>query len=438
MRSIPQPPRTEAQQQYAHLLSHGSESSVVTWRLDLGNASLLSRSLPVLKARGVSQVRVEIPAVDRSESCTDIADEAELVGLVRHLRSRADPSLPLAFVLSVGRDYALPPLALDLSTTNRCGLACAMCSNRASRSDPGGLEPAELLGIIDQAASWGIGKVALTGAGEPLGDPHMLEYLEHAQRRGLRATLTTNGTPLSESLAEALASMAISISVSIHGATDRTHDSLVGVPGSRARAWAGVRRLIAARERAGTQRRLTVSVSSVIQRGNLDEIPLLVQQSLEEGCDGHNVQPINLQRGVLKAGRIVRRDDPERAQLLWPAPEDRARVDALFDAIEAWSAAHPGHLRASSERLASLRRHLMDNRRAASDSACPAGETFLGVDHRGEIRPCYRVPWRFGSIHETTLRQAWNSQAYARLRALMAQCPLTCMNSCFFRTKGRV
>ena len=62
-------------------------------------------------------------------------------------------------------------------------------------------------------------------------------------------------------------------------------------------------------------------------------------------------------------------------------------------------------------------------------------EAFLAVDHKGQIKPCYRLPWSHGDARLASVRALWNSQAYARTRAQVDACPLTCLNNCFFRTK---
>ncbi|TMQ14648.1 MAG: hypothetical protein E6J90_26665 [Deltaproteobacteria bacterium] len=92
-------------------------------------------------------------------------------------------------------------------------------------------------------------------------------------------------------------------------------------------------------------------------------------------------------------------------------------------------------LHASPERLALMRRYFHDSSREALGVACRVGEAFLAVDHRGQIRPCYRLPWSHGDARLTSVRALWNSRAYQRTRAQVDACPLTCLNNCFFRKK---
>lgn len=308
-----------------------------------------------------------------------------------------------------------------------------MCGNRATTRDPHTITVPQVRSLMEQAAAWGVRRVALTGAGEPFRDPAMLDHIRHANALGHLVTITTNGFPVSEKIATELAERVLSVSVSIHGATDATHDAITGVAKAGENAWRAVRRMARARAARGGSK-LRVNVSTVIQRANVHEIAALVRRAREEGCDGVNIQPVNLQHGSFHEGRIVRRDDRLRGAHLWP--DDRAGdLASLFDELAELRAEYGAFVHATPERLELLRRYFVDSSREALQVACRVGEAFLAVDHRGEIKPCYRLPWSHGDARLTSVQAVWNSQAYARTRALIDACPLTCMNNCFFREK---
>jgi MoaA/NifB/PqqE/SkfB family radical SAM enzyme len=404
-----------------------SAGEPIAWHVDPGNLPLLSRAV----AEG-ARVTAILAAIDEADDRTLVAHEGELSPTLRRLHDRG-----LALRLSVGRPYVLPPPAIDISTNDLCGLECAMCNNRQTRRDPAAMAPAEIRALLAEAAAWGIRRAALTGAGEPFRDPEMLGYVREANRLGMLATITTNGFPVSEALAAELAEAHVSVSVSIHGAEPATQDALVGVPKAGENAFRAVRRLCAARDALGGRSKLAVNVSTVIQRGNVGEIARLARWALAAGCDGMNVQPINLQHGTIRGDRIVRRDDLLRLGSLWPTPEQAEALARELDALAAIAAEHPRFLHAAPERLALFRRYFADPSREALGVRCRVGEAFLAVDLRGAIKPCYRLPWSHGDARLKGLRAVWNSAAYARTRALVDACPLTCMNNCFFRGTGQ-
>ncbi|HRG98534.1 MAG TPA: radical SAM protein [Polyangiaceae bacterium] len=413
---------------------------LLRWHVDPGNLGLLSRTvreLAELPASAAPSLTVVLAAEDLADDRTVVAREGELAPTLRRLRDEAErreggPALRLE--LTTGRPYFLPPPALDISTNDLCGLACTMCGNRATTRDPHTITVEQVRALVEQAAAWGIRRVALTGAGEPFRDPAMLDHIRHANALGHLVTITTNGFPISEKIATELAERVLSVSVSIHGATDATHDEITGVAKAGENAWRAIRRMARARAaRPGSK--LRVNVSTVIQRANVHEIAALVRRAREEGCDGINIQPVNLQHGSFRDGAIVRRDDLLRMAHLWPGADRAVALASLFDELAALRAEHGAFVHATPERIDLLRRYFVDSSREALQVACRVGEAFLAVDHRGEIKPCYRLPWSHGDARLTSVQALWNSQAYARTRALIDACPLTCLNNCFFREK---
>jgi MoaA/NifB/PqqE/SkfB family radical SAM enzyme len=397
------------------------------WHVDPGNLGLLSRALSEPAPRRVEAV---LRAADVSDDQTEVADEHALVPTLRRLHTERG----LALAMSNGRPYHLPPPALDISTNDLCGLECNMCGNRATQRDPHTMSADQVRALIAEAAAWGIRRVALTGAGEPFRDKQMLGHIRYANELGHLVTITSNGFPISEAVAEELAGRVASISISIHGASDAMHEQITGVPKAGDNAWRAIRRLVRARD-ARPGGKLSVNVSTVIQRANFAEIPALVRRAHAERVDGVNLQPVNLQHGGFRDGKIIRRDDVALMATVWPAPAQRAALDAMFDELEAQKRELGKLMHASPERLALMRRYFHDSSRESLGVACRVGEAFLAVDHRGQIKPCYRLPWSHGDARITRVRALWNSRAYQRTRAQVDACPLTCLNNCFFRKK---
>jgi MoaA/NifB/PqqE/SkfB family radical SAM enzyme len=390
--------------------------------VDPGNLGVLSRA--AREQAGV--IDVVLAATDASFDQTHVEHEKELVPTLRRLHTSGRVRLSL----STGRPYVLPPPALDISTNDLCGLECNMCGNRAKKRDPETMTPEQIRALLADAADWGIHRVALTGAGEPFRDPNMLDHLRYANALGHLVTITTNGFPVSEKVAAELSRSTVSVSVSIHGASDETHDAIVGIPRAAENAWRAIRRMVAARTSTS---KLSVNVSTVIQRRNLEEIPALVRRAKAEGASGINIQPVNLQHGGFQGDTIVRRDDVLRMDRLWPRRTERDRLEAMFDELDRLKTELGTFVHPTSARLGLFRRYFRDSSRSALGVACRVGEAFLAVDHRGHIKPCYRLPWSHGDARRKSLRALWNSQAYARTRAQVDACPLTCMNNCFFR-----
>jgi len=412
-------------------------SQPIPMQIDPGNLGVLSRRMREMGAQGSpSSLEAVLAARDLAEDRTIVEDEALLVPTLRRLVDQRPSHVTLDIRMTNGRRYYLPPPALDISTNDLCGLACTMCGNRAQKRDPLTMAPSEVRALIEEAARWGIRRVALTGAGEPFRDPEMLEHIRFANSLGHLVTITTNGFPISEKVADELASRVLSVSVSIHGGTDEMHDRIVGVPKAAEHAWRAIRRMVGARKRRADGSKLSVNVSTVIQRDNLLEIPDLVRRAHAAGCDGINIQPVNLQHGFLEGDEIRRRDDLVSLSRLWPGRAIEGDVAKVFDELMTLKASLGRFVHTSGERLALFRRYFADSSREALGVSCRVGEAFLAIDHRGQIKPCYRLPWSHGDARLKNVRELWNSAAYERTRRLVDACPLTCMNNCFFR-EGR-
>lgn len=400
---------------------------MIQFHVDPGNLGKLSR---LAREAAAGELEVIVAADDLAPDRTLVRDEAALVPTLRRLhREHA-----IRLTMSNGRPYVLPPPALDISTNDLCGLACNMCGNRAKTRDPSSMSTDDVRALIAEAAAWGIRRVALTGAGEPFRDKQMLGYIAYANELGHLVTITSNGFPISEAIADELAGRVVSVSISIHGASDATHELITGVAKAGDNAWKAIRRMVDAK-RARPGSKLSVNVSSVIQRANFREIPALVRRARDAGVDGINLQPINLQHGGFRGDDIVRRDDVALLAKLWPTRAEHAELDAMFDELLALRGELGKQLHATPERIELMRSYFRDSSRDALGVACRVGEAFLAVDHRGSIKPCYRLPWSHGDARQTSVRTLWNSQVYARTRAQVDACPLTCLNNCFFREK---
>jgi MoaA/NifB/PqqE/SkfB family radical SAM enzyme len=88
------------------------------------------------------------------------------------------------------------PVLVTLVVTRRCNLACGYCNEYDHISQPVPTE--ELLARVDRLAAMGTSIVTISG-GEPLLHPDLELVVAHIRRRGMIATVITNGYPLTQS-----------------------------------------------------------------------------------------------------------------------------------------------------------------------------------------------------------------------------------------------
>jgi MoaA/NifB/PqqE/SkfB family radical SAM enzyme len=82
------------------------------------------------------------------------------------------------------------PFQMTLSLTNRCNFRCEYCHIPLQHRDE--MTTGEWLGAIDELAAGGMGRASLMG-GEPLLRKDAGEIVQHLRRRGVHASMNTNG-----------------------------------------------------------------------------------------------------------------------------------------------------------------------------------------------------------------------------------------------------
>jgi len=104
------------------------------------------------------------------------------------------------------------------NSTKACNLACTHCYASAKAGPaPDELTTEEAITFLDDLADYGVPAVLLSG-GEPLVRPDVLELIAHGISRGLRFTLSTNGTLIDKQTAVAIAAAGVTyVGVSIDG-----------------------------------------------------------------------------------------------------------------------------------------------------------------------------------------------------------------------------
>jgi MoaA/NifB/PqqE/SkfB family radical SAM enzyme len=187
----------------------------------------------------------------------------------------------------------------------------------------------EIRRILDELAEAGCLELCLTG-GEPLARTDFIELYEHAARKGFLITLFTNGTLITERIADRLAALPPhQVEVSMHAASADLFDRITSRSGSYERCLEGLRLL--------RDRNLPVTVKSTamtINKHDLLTVKALTQargtgrfklgEELRPSLDGSD----GPQRFQLSAGELdeLNRRDPDlhreacRAALRNPGP----------------------------------------------------------------------------------------------------------------------
>lgn len=291
------------------------------------------------------------------------------------------------------------PAFMSLELTHRCNLRCVHCylgdSRAAAVVDAREIGERRWSGLIDELVAAGCLEVLLTG-GEPLLRRDFGAIYRRAREGGLMVTVFTNATLVSRDTVELFRDLPPNgVEVTLYGATERTYESVTGVPGSHRRCVAGIRAL----REAGVDLRL----KAVALTANSGEIPAMESLARELGC------PFRLDPAVFP------RFDGSRAPLAYRLPP-REAVELEF--------ADPA--RASSWR--SYHERCRDLPVQDGLYTCGAGLTAGNITPAGMLTPCLLAQEPAVDVRDAPFAQGWRD-AIPAVRSLTPGGHYRC-NSC--------
>lgn len=194
--------------------------------------------------------------------------------------------------------------------TRRCNLHCVHCyANSSDRTYNGELSTVEAKSFIEDLSDFGV-PVLLFSGGEPLLRDDIFDLAAHARNLGIRPVLSTNGTLITEEVAQRIKEIGFGeAGISLDG-VGASNDRFRGLKGAYDAALRGIRNCITLGQK--------VSLRFTITRSNYRDIPaifdLIEQEKIDRACFYHLAY-------VGRADRM-RADDPS-------AEETRAVVDLI-------------------------------------------------------------------------------------------------------------
>jgi MoaA/NifB/PqqE/SkfB family radical SAM enzyme len=319
-----------------------------------------------------------------------------------------------------------------LTNPDDCNLACRMCREhsplapRRSTPTPRRLAVDLALRVLSEREGSPLAEVIPSTQGEPLLWDGLDRLAAACAARGLLLNVTTNGTfpgRGAAAWAERLAPIASDVKISWNAATGATAQRLMrGL--SFPRAVEDVRAFVAVRDalRAGGARACRVSFQVTAQEANVAELPAIVRLAARLGVERVKVNHLQIHFPAL-ASEDLRRDAAARARwneavasMRAAAGEERLPSGApvLLQNVEPWPASGEDPPR----------------------GPCPFLDREAWVTVEGRFAPCPAPAGLdgrlgdFGSLHERTLGEIWESAAYRALvegyqrRAECARCAL--------------
>ena len=139
------------------------------------------------------------------------------------------------------------PLQVSIEVTRRCPLECLHCYNNLPMGDLDArqreMTKEEHFRVLDELVEMGCFWILYTG-GEIFARRDFLEIYTYAKKKGFLITLFTNGTIMTEEIADYLAEWPpFAIEITLYGRTRETYEALTAIPGSYDRCLRGIKLL---------------------------------------------------------------------------------------------------------------------------------------------------------------------------------------------------
>ena len=139
------------------------------------------------------------------------------------------------------------PLQVSIEVTRRCPLECLHCYNNLPMGDLDAkrreMTKEEHFRVLDELVEMGCFWLLYTG-GEIFARKDFLEIYTYAKKKGFLITLFTNGTIITEQIADYLAEWPpFAIEITLYGRTRETYEALTMIPGSYDRCLRGIKLL---------------------------------------------------------------------------------------------------------------------------------------------------------------------------------------------------
>jgi radical SAM protein with 4Fe4S-binding SPASM domain len=181
------------------------------------------------------------------------------------------------------------PVNGTIELSHRCPLECAHCYNNLPMDDGvarrNEMTTEEIKRVLDELAEVGCLWLCFTG-GEIFARADFMDIYRHAKERGFLITLFTNGTLITERIADQIAAMPpFAIEITLYGRTKAVYESLTGIPGSFEKCMRGIDLLI--------ERKLPLALKTVAVTINKHELKAMKKFADEKGVEFKFDQAIN-------------------------------------------------------------------------------------------------------------------------------------------------
>ncbi len=283
----------------------------------------------------------------------------------------------------IGSCKTIVPKLISWNMTFKCNLKCAHCYIDArEREGKEELSTDEGKLLIDQIAEVGNPVIIMSG-GEPLLRNDVFELAQYGTEKGLRMSMGTNGTLITDQTARKLKHAGIKkVAISLDSSTPEGHDEFRGVKGSWKRVINGIE--------ACKRNNIDVQINTTITQQNYDEIDDIMV--LAEKLGAKDFHPFFLV--PTGRGRKIENLSPVMYEKMI---RDVFEKSAKYN-LNVKPTCAPQFMRIAEQTGLELK-HIV--------RGCIAGLSYCRIYPTGEVTPCPYLPIKLGNIREKSFKDIW-------------------------------
>lgn len=307
------------------------------------------------------------------------------------------------------RQLTLASISIDSS----CNLRCSHCYS-SSRNLEGDIQLSEEVweNVIHQISGLGCYILNFTGGEPVLFLDKVLRLGEFAHSLGIQTGLVTNGTLITQKVANRIRDTGFTVTVSLDGAKE-SHDRTRG-KGTFSKAIEGIRTLL--------RNDVKVSILSTISTINLDEIQFLVKLSKELKVRQlilNSIKPMGRATGVYPSIGL------RKKHLMQFYEKVISHAIGFMNGkrdLFVWTLCQPLMYPYIKTYYESQYEEIL---RLFPPVYCRTGRYRLWISNRGDVRPCAFLPINIGNVQSESLETIWKKSQMLKLisqRKFLGKC----------------
>ncbi len=311
------------------------------------------------------------------------------------------------------------PFLVALELTRYCKMNCAFCKANAKQiSYKNELSTKEYFELLDDLSKHFSPIVILSG-GDPLEREDIFQIAEYGSKLGLYISLTSCGHSYTEENLQRIKDAGISkLTISLNGATKKTHDEISGRVGS----FDEVMKTLELFKKFD----ISFHINTTVVQRNFDEIPLILELAKETGAAAyHPFFLVPVGRGGLTSEQSIPVEEYEKL-LNWLFDQRfgiemnyaEGTAPLFLGEFSLRPSCAPQFRRIIAQRSEKLKASLpVDFSFEQSFKGCMGGNAFAFISHTGKVQPCGMFEIECGDIRKELFSKIWEtSSVFQKLR----------------------